>query len=1147
MKRNVGNAIVLGAGIAGIRAALDLAEYGYGVTLVDRAPHLGGILSRLDYQFPTDHCGMCRMLPLVQRDAASQHCLRRGLFHENIEILLSTEISGIEGEPGKFRVALKQQPSWVDPDRCVGCGRCVPVCPVEVRDGFNAGLSKRKAIYLPVPHNIPNTYRIDAQTCTRCGACLAVCPTEAIRMPEAARKKFRILVVDDELAVRDSLKEWLEEEGFSVAMAGSGPEALDVMLAAPYHLMLLDIKMPGMDGVEVLERAKALAPELTVIMMTAYATVDTAVEAMKIGALDYLVKPFELEVLMPKVVQAYQKLETGEARQIEAGAVVLCGGADFCNPSHGQNTFGYGASPDILTQIEFERLLSGTGPTAGRLVRLSDGRPVRKIAWLQCVGSRDVQLEADFCSSFCCMASIKEAVLAKERSEGKLEAAIFFMDMRTFGKTFQRYRDLAEGRYGVRFERARAHSVVPDPAGGGLAIRWADVSGACRDESFDMVVLAAGQRPASGSAELAGRLDLPLNPWGFIEPEPFSLSRTRRPGIFIGGAFGGMKDIGEALIQASSAASGASRVLHAAGGSLSLEESAPEAPVSLMREFPRILAVVCRCSSGEVGVPPSAPSLRTLSSDPEIVAVETVAGLCTTSGWDQLAGRIREVKPNRLLIGACLPHLHRRRLQEVGRQFGMNAALMEVVDIAPWSFPSGGEPSADALAKLRAGALRLKWADPAPPAEIQVAPRAMVVGGGIAGMTAALAIADHGYEVDLVEAGDRLGGNLTWLGRTLDGLDVATLLKDHVQRVGTHPRIRVHIGARVIHAAGEVGSFSTVVEGPAKEVQTLAHGVVILATGGVEAPTRSHAYGAGPAILTQSELERRMADGSIDVGRLDTVVMIQCVDSRREPRNYCSRVCCAAALKHALAVKEKNPSIEVFILHRDVMAYGFSEAAFTRARKAGVIFIPYHPDRPPQVEPAETGAMVTVAEPILGRTLAIEAQLVVLATGIVPRLPPELAEAYGAHLDRDGFFQEADSKWRPVDGLKEGVFSCGLALGPRTITESVATGEAAAQRALRLLSRERLAAGKVTAGVRHSLCSLCEQCIAACPYGARSLDVDFEEVRVNPAMCQGCGACAAVCPNDASFLEGYAPQQMLATIDAAISFFAADRKSAAKN
>ncbi len=294
MNRKVGTAMVVGAGIAGIRAALDLAEVGYGVTLVERAPHIGGILSQLDYQFPSDHCGMCRMLPLIRRDAASQHCLRRGLFHENIDILLSTEVTAVEGAPGKFRVTLKQQPAWVDPGRCVGCGRCVPVCPVEVRDDFNAGLSRRKAIYLPVPHAIPNAYAIDAAACTRCGACAAVCPTGAIRMPEAERKKFRILVVDDELAVRDSLKEWLEEEGFTVAMAGSGPDALAALDAGTFHLMLLDIKMPGMDGVEVLERAKGMAPALSVVMMTAYATVETAVEAMKIGALDYLIKPFDV-------------------------------------------------------------------------------------------------------------------------------------------------------------------------------------------------------------------------------------------------------------------------------------------------------------------------------------------------------------------------------------------------------------------------------------------------------------------------------------------------------------------------------------------------------------------------------------------------------------------------------------------------------------------------------------------------------------------------------------------------------------------------------------------------------------------------------------------------------------------------------------
>jgi heterodisulfide reductase subunit A2 len=1136
MKRRIGTAMVVGAGIAGIRTALDLAEYGYGVTLVDRATHIGGILSQLDYQFPTDHCGMCRMLPLVQRDAASQHCLRRGLFHENIDILLATEIAGIEGEPGKFRVTLKQQPPWVVPDRCVGCGRCTPVCPVEVRDDFNAGLATRKAIYLPVPHNLPNAYVLDPTACTRCGACLEVCPTDAIRMPEGARKKFRILVVDDELVVRDSLKEWLEEEGFTAAMAGSGTEALALLAAEPYHLMLLDIKMPGMDGVEVLERAKALSPELAVVMMTAYATVETAVEAMKIGALDYLIKPFEVDSLMPKVAAVYQRLEAAHARRIETGAVVLCGGTAFYDPSIGKNPFGYGIQPNVLTQIEFERLLSGTGPTAGRLVRLNDGRPVRRIAWIQCVGSRDVQLDSDFCSNICCMVSIKEALLAKERVGDDLDATIFFMDMRTFGKSFQRYRDQAEHHHGVRFERGRPHSVVRDSTAGGLAIRWTDLAGACHAESFDMVVLALGQRPAPGSVELAGLLELAVNSWGFIEAEPFSLSRTRRSGIFVGGAFSGMKDIGEAVIQASSAAANASRVLHAAGGSLALEEPPPVLPEGLTREPSRIMTVLCRCGRGGSSLPQSEFLSRALQSDPAVAAVDSVENLCTAAGWESLVERVRKAKPNRLLIGACLPHVHQRKLQELSRELELDSSLIEVVDIGPWSSAVENEipPSAGALVQLRSGVAKLKWADPAPAAEIRIAPRALVVGGGIAGMTAALTIAEHGYAVDLVEISERLGGNLNWLVRTLEGHDVKALLNDTVKRVEKHPRIQVHLRSRVVHAHGEVGSFSTVLEGPENEAHNLTHGVLILATGGIEAATRAFAWGVSPAVLTQSDVERQLADGRLDANALDTVVMIQCVDSRQEPRNYCSRVCCAAALKHSLAIKEKNPQAQVYVLHRDMMACGFNEAAFTRAREVGIVFIPYRLDRPPRVEPAEGAVTVTVEEPILQRTVRIEAQRVVLATGIVPTLSRELAEAYGAHVDPDGFFQEAESKWRPVDSLKEGVFACGLALSPRTITESIATAEAAAQRALRILSRERLATGKVTAAVRHSLCSLCEQCINACPYGARLLDADLEQVLVNAAMCQGCGACAAVCPNDASFLEGYPAQQMLAMIDAAI-------------
>ena len=449
MNKKIGKALVVGAGISGIRAALDLAETGYGVALIDRAPHLGGILSQLDYQFPTDRCGMCKMLPLVDRDASSQYCLRKGLFHENIEILLSTEISSVQGEPGNFTVMLHQKPTWVDQDLCTGCGACVQACPVEVPDLFNTGLASRKAIYLPVPHSIPNSYVIDVTTCNRCGACEEVCPTQAIRLSQQERKKFRILVVDDELILRDSLKAWLDdEEGFAVDTAGSGQEALEQLEKSTYHLMLLDIKMPGMDGVEVLKKAKDAFPDLSVVMMTAYATVETAVEAMKIGALDYLIKPFEPDTLIPKVLGMYEKLEATQGRELQVGAIVLCGGTAYFDPATGKDTFGYGIYPNVVTSLEFERIMSGTGPYQGELVRPGDGKPIKKVAWIQCVGSRDMQTDADFCSNICCMYAIKEALVAKEKTNGKLDATIFYIDMRTFGKSFQRYRDRAETDHG---------------------------------------------------------------------------------------------------------------------------------------------------------------------------------------------------------------------------------------------------------------------------------------------------------------------------------------------------------------------------------------------------------------------------------------------------------------------------------------------------------------------------------------------------------------------------------------------------------------------------------------------------------------------------------------------------------------------------
>jgi heterodisulfide reductase subunit A len=1138
MRKKIGSALVVGAGISGIRSALDLAELGYQVKLIDRAPNLGGTLAQLDYQFPTDHCGMCKMLPLVERDSSSQFCLRKGLFHENIEIMLSTELVALEGEPGKFQATLRQKPAIVDPERCTGCGECSHVCPVEVADEFNAGLTKRKAIYLPVPHNIPNSYTVDLAACTLCGECEKICPTDAVDFRWEARKQFRILVVDDERIVRDSLKDWLTEDGFQVDAAESGPDALEKLTKQSYHLMLLDIKMPDMDGVEVLKRAKEMRPDLAVVMMTAYATVETAVEAMKIGALEYLMKPFDPDSLVPLVIKLYETIERSGEREMEVGAVVLAAGFGSYDPTLGTNTYGYGEYPNVVTSIEFERLISGTGPNEGRLLRPSDGKDISKVAWLQCVGSRDIQADADYCSSVCCMFSIKEALLAKERTAGQVDAAIFYMDMRTFGKNFQRYRDKAEKEYNVRFMRSRVHSVEPEGANGNLRISYTDLEGSGREEIVDLVVLAAGQRPPTGTEPLAEMAGVELNSWGFCQSQPFSLSRTAQEGVLVGGSFSGLRDISESVIQANSASLQASSLIHSKGGGLAeATELSPEFR-DVSRELPRTMVALCTCGDKLTQTANLDGVETNVSGLDSVTQVDRIERICTQEGWSQLEERFNGSEANRLLIGACLPYVYTKELRELGKRTGLNPALMEVVDICTPAFPNRNSSpelvSREIRTTVAMGVGKVKGMEPTPPAAIPVNQKALVVGGGIGGMSAALAIADHGFEVNLVEKEDELGGNVRALHRTLEGESPQELLEQTISQVEKHPNIQVYKEAQVMHSLGRAGNFLTTIEKEDGGAETLEHGVTVLATGGKEATTESYGYGQSEAILTQHQLEDKLHQGSINPEELGVVTMIQCVDSREEPRNYCSRICCSSALKNALYLKDQNPDMNIYVLYRDIMAYGFLENYYTQARQKGVIFIQYDVDDKPRVVAGNGQVSVGVTDPILGREVTIESDLLVLSTGIVPKGQDKLAEIFEVEVDQDGFFQEAEYKWRPVDFLKEGVFTCGIAHSPRSVTETIAMAEATAQRAMRILATDKLTAGAVVAEVRHSLCSLCEKCISACPYGARWRDELNEKVMVNELGCQGCGSCAAVCPNSASVLSGYRDQQMFSVIDAAL-------------
>jgi heterodisulfide reductase subunit A len=1151
LEKNYSNALVVGAGISGIRTALDLAQQGFSVTLIDKSPAIGGILSQLDYQFPSNHCGMCKMLPLVNRDASSQFCMRKGLFHENINLKLSCELSELTGEAGNFTVRLRQRPTWVDPDLCVGCGLCEKICPQEMPDCFNEGLSSRKAIYLPVPHAIPNSYVIDLAACNRCGACEEICPTDAIQLSQSNRKEFNILVVDDELSIRDSLKEWLEEEDFSVEMAASGLDALEKLDKKQYQLMLTDIKMPQMSGVELLKKAKSAYPDLSVVMMTAYATVETAVEAMKTGALDYLIKPFDPDTLVPMVIRIFQDIEATKDLELTVDTIVLSIGTSFYDPADEKNILGYGIYPNVVTNIEFERMISHTGPSNGKLLRIDNNQPIKKIAWLQCIGSRDIQKNADFCSSICCMIAIKESILTREISNNTIDTTIFYMDIRTSGKPFQRYYDHAVNKCKVRFERCKIHSLSLDKKTNNLSIRYISMSGELKEELFDMAVLATGQRPGHKTAQLMKTCKLPVNPWGFMQTLPFSLTLTEKEGIIASGSVTGLKDIFQSLIQASAAAQNAGYIISSKGSKQlevpdeNTEIEQKESYRDIFREPVDLLIVICTCKERLNKFIDSEAVIEKFTQDPGISNVLFLDNICTDQGWQELEQIAGNNQPNRILIGACHPYLYIKKIKELAEKIALDPVFIDVVDIMSNVFQNQALTdikltSLNITGILNAGAASLKQTQYQAIARIPTTPRVLVIGGGIAGMTAALCIADQGYEVTLIEKTDHLGGNLTWIKQTIDGLSCESFLEETIVKIKKQPLIQIFLNSQAISCTGYAGKFTTIIENKEKQPVTTEHGSVILAMGGNEAETKSFNHDTNVinndspnnSVVTQRELEIKLTDKTIDPKKLNCIVMILCVDSRQESRNYCSKICCPTALKQARAIKKLNPEADVYFLYRDMMTCGFTETYFTEARKDNIIFISYETDSLPQVKDISGKTIVNAFEPILGRPIEISADLVVLATGITPEFEDSLASIFGISKDRDGFFQEADSKWRPLDSIKEGIFACGIVQSPGSIPESIASAQAAAQRALSIISKPELISARIVAQVRHSLCALCQLCINVCPYGARMLNADRTKVLVNEAMCQGCGACAATCPNDASVLQGYSSHQMLGVIDA---------------
>jgi len=996
----VGAVMVVGGGIGGMQASLDLAESGFFVYLVDSSPTIGGVMAQLDKTFPTNDCSMCIMSPKLVESGR----------HLNIRILAYSEVEALEGEPGRFQVTVTRKPRYIRPDLCTGCGECAKHCPVSAIDSYNERLSRRAAIYLNYPQAVPKVYLIDRQQCIGCGLCERVCLAKAVNYADT-----------------------LQEEKIEI---GS-------MILAP--------------GYEVFDAR--LRPE-----------------------------------------------------------------------------FGYGAYPNVVTSIEFERLLSATGPHRGHLLRPSDGTIPERIAFIQCVGSRDVTCGNDYCSSICCMYAIKEAIIAKEHVHF-VKPTIFYMDVRAYGKGFDAYYERAKKDYNVRFIKCMVSRVREKFHTKNLLLSYLSEGGKAEEEEFDLVVLSVGMVPSRTTVDLAKRMGVAVDSHGFCKTSSLEPTATSKPGIYVCGAFEAPKDIPETVCQASGAVADATGGIAASRGMLvTRKEYPPEMDVT--GEDPRIGVFVCHCGiniGGVVHVPEVREYARTLGG---VVYVDENLYTCSQDTQEKIKKAIAEHRLNRVIVASCSPRTHEPLFRETIREAGLNRFLFEMANIrdqCSWVHmrhkDEATEKAKDLVRMAVANARLIKSLDQL---SVSVVPRGLVIGGGIAGMTASLKLAEQGYEVTLVERESELGGNLRNLHYNLEGEDLQAHLKNLIERVTHHPLVHVMTNAQVVSFSGSRGNFSTELKvGASGEVQKVEHGVTILATGAQEWKPSEYHYGEDPRILTQLELEKKVATCPEEVALAKNIVMIQCVGSRNEERPYCSRTCCISAVKNALKIMALNPHAQIYVLYRDIRTYGLQEPYYARARKEGVLFAKYDPEEKPEVKKDGQYLSVAFTDRVLNERVELKPDLLVLSAATIPRQNDELANLLKLPRTAEGFFLEAHMKLRPVDFATDGIYLAGSGHGPKRIPESISQASAAVARACTILSKEKMLVGGVVAVVEGERCAACLTCVRVCPYEVPVINARGE-AEIDVSKCKGCGTCVAECPARAIELMHFREDQLEAKSQALV-------------
>jgi len=827
-------------------------------------------------------------------------------------------------------------------------------------------------------------------------------------------------------------------------------------------------------------------------------------------------------------------LKMGDERStLNVGAVILTPGFEAFDASL-KTEFGYGVHENVLTSIQFERMLSLTSPSKGLPIRPSDGQSPLRIAFIQCVGSRDISCDRGYCSSICCMYATKQAMLAKECFPDA-DVSVFHMDVRTSGKDFERYYERAQQEYGITYRRSMVSRVRELADSKNLTLSCVDEEGRQQEEEFHLVILSVGFGPPSDAERLAASVGIPLNEYGFSKTEPFSPNKTLRSGVFVAGGFREPQDIPQTVVEASGAAAGAAEILAMNRQRPSRKEYPAERDIS--EEDVRLGVFLCHCD-GTIAEALNVPAVMEYAAHlPDVAHVQDIALACRPEGLEDLKSAIVEEDLNRVVVAGCTHRLYGQLLENALRQVGLNRCLLEQADLregCAWVHRNQPEEATLKAKRLIGMAVaKARLLQPSHGEVAEIAQAALVIGGGVAGMEASLSLARQGFLVHLVEREKELGGNLRHIHYTLNGDDPQRYLQKLIAQVEANELITIHRGAQMREVIGLPGGYKTVIslDGDTREFE---HGVIIVATGGEEANPTEYLYGEHPQVLTQRELEERIADDQQALAGVKNVVMIQCVGSREPTRPYCSRICCSVAIKNALRIKELNPEANVLILFRDIRTYGFLEDYYRQAREEGVVFVRYDLESKPQVEVTDGGLCVLVKDPILGRDLTLDPDLVVLSVGVAPHDNEALAQLLGVPLDEDGFFQEANTKVRPMDFEATGIHLCGLCHAPKAIEESISQARGAAMRAAVTLAKQRLDGQPAVPFVNPRLCIACSRCIETCPYEALTADEETGITQVIPLLCQGCGVCTVACPSGAIQQRVFEKTQVMAMLDAAL-------------